>query len=61
MQRSAPIANETEFQEWLAAVFESECKRLREEAGAREFPKVQEFGRHKENYTKETPHHEDEW
>jgi len=27
-----PIANETEFQEWLASVLESERQRLREEA-----------------------------
>jgi hypothetical protein len=36
MQRPGPIANETEFQEWLVAVLESERKRLREEAAARE-------------------------
>jgi hypothetical protein len=31
MQRSVPIANETEFQEWLLVVLEAEQKRLQKQ------------------------------
>jgi hypothetical protein len=36
MKRSAPIGNETEFQQWLASVLEAERERLRKKAAARE-------------------------
>jgi hypothetical protein len=59
MKWSAPIANETEFQEWLASVLESERERLREEA-ARESRTHMSFKVAMENIMKETRHHEDQ-
>jgi hypothetical protein len=60
MQRLAPIANETEFQEWLASVLESERQRLREKAAEREFLRRTSFEAARKNRTKETLHHENE-
>jgi hypothetical protein len=36
MKRPAPIANETEFQEWLASVLQAERERLRKKTAAPE-------------------------
>jgi hypothetical protein len=60
MQRSAPIANETEFQEWLLLVLEAERQLLGEAAAARESRKHTNLEVMKKNTTKETQHHEDE-
>jgi hypothetical protein len=43
MQRSVPITNETEFQEWLARVLELDRQLLRDEAAARESQKQTSF------------------
>jgi hypothetical protein len=59
MQRPGPIANETEFQEWLVAVLESERKRLREEAAVRESQKCIRLEDLEKDTTQETQH-EDE-
>jgi hypothetical protein len=59
MQRPGPIANETEFQEWLVAVLESERKRLREEAAVRESQKCIRLEDFEKDTTQETQH-EDE-
>jgi len=59
MQRPGPIANETEFQEWLVAVLESERKRLREEAAVRESQKCIRLEDLEKDRTQETQH-EDE-
>jgi hypothetical protein len=42
MLRSSPIANEPEFQEWLASALEAERERFCEAAAAR-IPAVHEF------------------
>jgi hypothetical protein len=54
MQRSAPIANETEFQEWLASELDSKRERLREEVAALESRRYTSFEVAIENTTKET-------
>lgn len=36
MQRSVPISNEKEFQEWLASTLENERQRLREASARRD-------------------------
>jgi hypothetical protein len=59
MQRPGPIANETEFQEWLVTVLESERKRLREEAAVRESQKCIRLEDFEKDTTQETQH-EDE-
>jgi hypothetical protein len=59
MQRPGPIANETEFQEWLVAVLESGRKRLREEAAVRESQKCIRLEDSEKDTTQETQH-EDE-
>jgi hypothetical protein len=60
MQRSAPLANETEFQEWLLLVLEAERERLGEATAARESRMHTSLEVIKKNTTKETQHHEDE-
>lgn len=60
MQRSVPIANEAEFQEWLASVLESERNRLREGIAAHETKRHTSLEVLEKNKTKETQHHEDE-
>jgi len=60
MKWSAPIANETEFQEWLLLVLEAERERLRKEAIACESRTHMSFEVAMENIMKETRHHEDQ-
>jgi hypothetical protein len=50
MLRSSPIANETEFQEWLASALEAERQRLCEAAAARESQQYMSFEVAKEKY-----------
>jgi len=59
MQPPGSITNETEFQEWLVAVLESERKRLREEAAVRESQKCSGLEGFEKDATQETQH-EDE-
>jgi len=59
MQRSAPITNETEFQEWLVAVLEAERDKLREAAAVRESQKCISLEGFEKDTTQEIQH-EDE-
>jgi len=54
VKRPGPIASETEFQEWLVAVLESERERLREEAAARECQKHVRLERLEKDAAEET-------
>ena len=60
MQRTDLITNETEFQEWLLAVLESERKRLREEAAQRESQKCIGLEGFEKDTTQETQHEDEQ-
>ncbi len=59
MKRTDLITNETEFQEWLVAVLESERQRLREELAVRQPQNCVNVEGFEKDTTQETQH-EDE-